>query len=133
MEISFFYFFIQKLKKNLILIMILLFIFFLVLYSQENIVAVKKGLELWINNVVPSLFPFFVATEILCNTNIINALGRILEKPVSKLFNVPGEGVFALIMGTISGYPSRSQNCFKFKTTKNFKYRRGRKINCIYK
>ena len=106
MKSSFFYFLIQKIKKNLISIFILLFIFFLVLYSKENMIAVKDGLNLWINNVVPSLFPFFIATEILCNTNIITILGKILKKPISKIFNVPGEGAFALIMGTISGYPS---------------------------
>ena len=106
MKNSFFYFVIVNLKKNFISILSVLFVIALCVYSKENIEAVKNGLSLWINNVVPSLFPFFIATEILCNTNIINLLGNLLEKPVSKLFNVPGEGVFALIMGTISGYPS---------------------------
>ena len=31
--------------------------------------------------------------------------GKIIEKPVKKLFNVPGQGAIALIMGIISGYP----------------------------
>ena len=106
MENSIFYFTLEKIKKNLISIIILIFIIFLVIYSKENIIAVKNGLELWVNNVIPSLFPFFIATEILCNTNIINILGKILEKPVNFLFNVPGESSFALIMGIISGYPS---------------------------
>ena len=106
MENSIFYFCLEKIKKNLISIICLLFIFFLVIYSKENIIAVKAGLELWINNVIPSLFPFFIATEILCKTNIINILGKLLEKPISFLFNVPGESSFALIMGIISGYPS---------------------------
>ena len=106
MENSIFYVTLKKLKKNLISIISILFIIFLTIYSKENIIAVKEGLNLWINNVIPSLFPFFIATEILCNTSIINLLGRILEKPAIFLFNVPGESVFALIMGTISGYPS---------------------------
>ena len=106
MENSIFYFTLEKIKKNLISIIILIFIIFLVIYSKENIIAVKNGLELWVNNVIPSLFPFFIATEILCNTNIINILGKILEKPVKFFFNVPGESSFALIMGIISGYPS---------------------------
>lgn len=100
-------FVIINLKKNLISIISVIFIITLVLYSNENLLAAKEGLNLWINNVVPSLFPFFVATEILCSTNVITILGRALEKPVHKIFNVPGEGAFALIMGTISGYPSR--------------------------
>lgn len=106
MENSIFYLILKKIKKNLVSIICVLFIIFLVFYSKENIVAVKDGLNLWINNVIPSLFPFFIATEILCRTNIINLLGKILEKPVNFLFNVPGESSFALIMGIISGYPS---------------------------
>lgn len=101
---------ILDLKKNLISFIAIIFIITLILYSKSNIEAVKDGLQLWINNVVPSLFPFFVATEILCCTNVISILGRTLEKPVSKVFNVPGEGAFALIMGIISGYPSRCKN-----------------------
>ena len=106
MRSSFLYFLFVNLKKNIISILSIIFVISLVLYSEENLIAAKDGLNLWINNVIPSLFPFFIATEILCNTNIINILGKLLERPVSKIFNVPGQGVFALIMGTISGYPS---------------------------
>lgn len=116
--INSFYFFIKKIKKNLVSIISILFIIFLVMYSKENILAAKEGLDLWINNVIPSLFPFFIATEILCQTNIINILGKILQKPISKLFNVPGQGVFALIMGTISGYPSGAKIVSNLKKEK---------------
>ena len=95
-----------KLKKNFISFFGIFIIINLLIFSSESIVAVKKGLELWINNVVPSLFPFFVATEILIQTNFVGKLGKILQKPVSKIFNVPGEGAFVLIMGMICGYPS---------------------------
>lgn len=110
--------FIIKIKRNLISMLIILFIFFLVLYSDDNMQAVKSGLNLWINSVIPTLFPFFIATELLCNTNFINILGRLLEKPISKIFNVPGEGVFALLMGTISGYPSGAKIVAKLKSEK---------------
>lgn len=101
-----FYKIIEILKRELISFISIVFLIAIVLYSKSNMNAVKEGIELWVNNVIPSLFPFFIATEILCKTNIINSLGRILRKPISKIFNVPGEGAFALIMGTISGYPS---------------------------
>ncbi len=66
----------------------------------------SHGLLLWANNVVPSLFPFFVATEILGYTNVVSILGRYLNKIMRPLFNVPGEGAFPFIMGIISGYPT---------------------------
>lgn len=46
----------------------------LLIFSQSNLPAVKSGLLLWANSVVPSLFPFFVATELLMHTNFVSLL-----------------------------------------------------------
>lgn len=104
-------FIVVSVKKYIVSIISVIFIVTLVLYSNSNLVAAKEGLLLWWNSVVPSLFPFFVATEILCSTNIIYLAGKILEKPVKKIFNVPGEGAIALIMGILSRISYRSKNC----------------------
>ena len=55
---------------------------------------------------MPSLLPFFIATELLTHTNIIPILGKALNRIMRPIFNVPGEGAFALVMGIISGYPT---------------------------
>ena len=75
----------------------------------------KNGILLWATSVVPSLLPFFIATEILNYTNIVSFLGRFLNKFMRPLFNVPGEGSFALIMGIISGYPVGAKIVSNFK------------------
>lgn len=93
-------------KKNLISICILLFIVFLIIFSASNLEAAQNGLIIWTTSIIPSLFPFFVATEILYSTNIINILGKYCNKFMRPLFNVPGQASFALIMGFISGYPT---------------------------
>lgn len=92
--------------KNLILpILICLFTLFLIIFSNNNLSAAKKGLNLWANSVVPSLLPFFIATELLGYTNVVSILGKLLNKFMRPIFNVPGEGAFPFIMGIISGYP----------------------------
>ena len=73
-----------KLKKNFLPMLFLFFTFCLLIFSKNNLVAVKNGLSLWANSVVPSLFPFFVATELLSHTNIINQLGNIYEIILDK-------------------------------------------------
>lgn len=60
---------------------------------------------LWANNVIPSLFPFFIATELLGYTNIIPKIGTLLNPIMRPIFNVPGCGAYAMLMGIISGYP----------------------------
>ena len=76
----------------------------LLIFSNTNLPAVKSGLTLWATSVVPSLFPFFVATEMLMHTKVIYFFGKFLNKIMRPLFNVSGEGSFAFIMGIISGY-----------------------------
>jgi sporulation integral membrane protein YlbJ len=92
-------------KKSFIPICICLFTMFLLIFSNANLSSAKTGLALWANSVVPSLLPFFIATELLGYTNIISVLGKMLNKLMRPLFNVPGEGAFPFIMGIISGYP----------------------------
>lgn len=54
-----------KVKKQFVSICICLFTLFLIIYSNSNLSSAKTGLVLWANFVVPSLLPFFIATELL--------------------------------------------------------------------
>lgn len=94
-----------SLKNKLYIIIFCSFILCLVLFSNTNLASAKEGLFLWANSVVPTLFPFFVATELLNNTNFIPMLGKYLNKFMRPIFKVPGEGAYAFLMGMISGYP----------------------------
>lgn len=109
------HFIIFKLKKIIIPTCIYTFTIFLILFSSDNLLAAKNGILLWATSVVPSLLPFFIATELLNYTNIINILGKLLNKFMRPIFNVPGEGSFALIMGIISGYPIGAKIVSNFK------------------
>ncbi len=94
-----------KIKSLILPTLICVFILFLLLFSKNNLVAAKSGLSLWANSVLPSLLPFFIATEALGYTNVVPLCGKLLNKLMRPIFNVPGEGAFALLMGIISGYP----------------------------
>ena len=108
-------FYILKLKRNFISIILLFLTFGLLIFSNSNLIAVKSGLMLFATSVVPSLFPFFVATELLMHTNIVNQIGFILNKFMKPIFNVRGEGAFAFIMGIISGYPIGAKIACNFR------------------
>ena len=108
-------FIIIKLKKSLIPICICLFTIFLLIFSNANLSSAKNGLVLWATSVVPSLLPFFIATELLKYTNVIPYLGKLLEKIMRPVFKCPGEGSFPFIMGIISGYPMGAKIVSEFK------------------
>lgn len=110
------YFYIFKIKKLLLPFILTLFTICLILFSNSNLSAAKKGLTLWANSIVPSLFPFFVATELLSHTPFTYYLGKLLNRFMKPVFNIRGEGSFAFIMGIISGYPMGAKIAADFRT-----------------
>ena len=92
-------------KKYILPLIFLIFTLNLILFSNTNITAARNGLILWANNVVPTLFPFFIATELLSYTNVCEKISVYLSKIIRPLFNCPGCGAYAFILGLISGYP----------------------------
>jgi len=107
--------YIFKIKKLILPLILVIFTGSLILFSNTNLSAAKSGLVLWANSVVPSLFPFFVATELLSHTNITYYLGKILNRFMKPIFNIRGEGCFAFIMGIISGYPMGAKIAANFR------------------
>lgn len=104
-----------KIKKSIIPMLFLLFTFSLLIFSSSNLPAIKNSLILFANSVVPSLLPFFIATEMLLSTNIINQIGYILNPIMKLLFNISGQGGFAFIMGIISGCPIGAKISAEFR------------------
>ncbi|MBQ2835585.1 MAG: sporulation integral membrane protein YlbJ [Clostridia bacterium] len=108
-------FYVFKMKQLIFPLMFIAFIICLILFSNSNLSSAKNGLVLWANSIIPVLFPFFVATELLSHTNFTYYLGKILNRFMKPLFNVRGEGSFAFIMGIISGYPIGAKIAANFR------------------
>ncbi len=105
-----------KFRKDFFIgIFLIIFTLTLIFFSKSNLYAAKSGLALWANSVIPSLFCFFVATDLLSHTFVVTLLGKFLNKIMRPLFNVPGEGAFALVMGIISGYPTGAKIICDFR------------------
>ena len=122
------HFYIIKIKRNILTLIFLAFAGSLLLFSSSNLPAIKKGLSLWANSVVPSLFPFFVATDLLMHTNFVNILGRFLNKLMKPLFNIRGEGAFGFIMGLISGYPVGAKIACDFRENKKSSFNKNKNV-----
>jgi len=77
----------------------------LVLYPDASLEAAKSGLNLFLTVVFPSLLPFFILSEIMLGMGVVHFIGVLFEPLMRPLFNVPGEGAFAMSMGLAAGYP----------------------------
>ena len=109
------HFYIVRLKRIILPFIFIIFTGCLVVFSRSNLSSAKNGLILWANSVIPSLFPFFVATDLLSHTNFTYYLGKLLNRFMKPIFNVRGEGSFAFIMGMISGYPIGAKIAANFR------------------
>lgn len=108
-------FIVLKIKRNFLSLLFLFFTISILIFSKTNLPAIKSGLSLWANSVIPSLFPFFVATELLMHTNLFYKLGNYFNIFMKPIFNIRGEGALAFIMGIVSGYPVGAKIASNFR------------------
>ena len=77
----------------------------LVLWPGESMSAMKDGLKLCGNVILPSLFPFFVLSSLVVELGMSRYLGRLLEPVMGPLFHLGGACAAPLALGFIGGYP----------------------------
>ena len=78
----------------------------IVCFSSSTFEVAQNALNLWANNVIPSLLPFLICIDLLKATPFVDLISKLLTPMMRPLFNVPGAGAFALAMGWLSGYPT---------------------------
>ena len=66
--------------------------------------SVYKGLLLYAETVLPSLFPFFFLTFLLTHIDGIGKISKIFS-PISKMYGLNDECAFVIMMSFLSGYP----------------------------
>lgn len=76
--------------------------------------TIGYSLDLWIKNVVPSLFPFFIISDILINYKITDYIPTFIKRIFQFLFNVSEHGVSIFFLSMLSGFPSNARNTRKY-------------------
>ncbi|MDD2490093.1 MAG: hypothetical protein PHY26_02440 [Bacilli bacterium] len=95
---------------SVLIVLIILIISVQVLREAKSIMeTVKFSLAIWETNIFPSLFPFFVISDLLINCGFASFLGEILKPIMTKIFKLKGESSFALVFSMLSGFPSGSK------------------------
>lgn len=95
----------KHIKNLFFLTLILCVLIGIVKYPQMSLNSAFNGLNTWANIVFPSLFPFFIISELLVEMGFVNFIGDSLKPIMKPIFNVSGEGAFPFAMSIISGYP----------------------------
>ena len=83
-----------------------LFLFLLLLRNAEFAIGhMSDGLRLCVRTVIPSLFPFMVLSELLTLAGAAELVGRLLPRPLRRLFGVSRDGACAVLLGLVCGFP----------------------------
>ncbi len=64
-----------------------------------------EGARMWAVSIFPTLFPFFVCTNMLIDLGFAKFMGELLSPFMIPVFGVSGIGSFPLFSGMMSGYP----------------------------
>lgn len=100
----------KKMCTSIIIMITLIFIGVEILTSSKYIMAsVKFSFQIWQDNIFPSLFPFFVLSELLTQYGFIELVGEFMRPIMQKVFRIKGECAFIFIMSIISGFPSNAK------------------------
>ena len=95
----------KKLPKLIFLILSLYLTIRLVTNPTPCLDAAKNAVDLCLNTVIPSLFPFFVCSGLLLALGFSALCSRWLSPLMRPLFNLPGSGALTFALGILSGYP----------------------------
>lgn len=95
----------KKISNYFLTTSVILFGVGLIAFSSSNINTVNNSLDLFLNAVFPSLFPFLIVSELISHTFVISLISSKFEKIMPAVFNVSAIGAYPFVMGLISGYP----------------------------
>ena len=99
----------KNFKDFLIAFILILFTLYIIINPFVLIKSVNYSMELFIYNIFPTLFPFFILSEFLTNYKITYLIGKFLKKGFGYLFKINEEECFAFVLSIFSGQPSNAK------------------------
>ncbi|MBR3198613.1 MAG: hypothetical protein IKG27_01205 [Bacilli bacterium] len=100
----------MKKLQSVFIIFILVFISCLILINSASVIeSVRYSLFIFKENVFPSLFPFFILSDLLINYGFVDFIGNIFKGFMYHFFKVNGSCSFIFFMSIISGNPASAK------------------------
>ncbi len=92
-------------KKYGIGIPVIALIILLAVRPERYSASVLYGFRLFVASVMPSLFPFLFFSKLLTSLGVSDDLSAVIGKPLKRLYRVPSEAAYILVISMLSGYP----------------------------
>lgn len=99
----------QRIISISITTLLLTIAFFILTESKSVMSSVLFSFQIWKNNIFPSLFPFFVLSELLIQYGFVEFLSELLKPVMNRVFKISSKTAFIFVMSIISGFPSNAK------------------------
>lgn len=96
-------------KKIIIPVFLIVFTIYVIINPYTLIHSVEYSTELFVYNIFPTLFPFFIISEFLTNYKITYLVGKLLKKIIGPFFKINEEESFTFVLSIFSGQPSNAK------------------------
>lgn len=98
-------------KKKLIFLSLVIFTGYIIIFPKEAVSAASGGLVLWYEQILPTLLPFAILSNVLIYSGYLQYLIRPAAPILQKIMPVSDSGAFVLLTGFLFGFPMGSKNC----------------------
>lgn len=96
----------KNIGSNLFICLLVTILVFIIYYSKDVMESVSFSISIWKDNLFPSLFPFFIISNLLLQYNFVDKISFLFKRIMTTIFKLPKEACFPLIISLFSGFPS---------------------------
>lgn len=95
----------RKLKIYLYPLSAILLTALILTFPSDCLALASKGLTLWFERMIPTLFPFMVLSGIIIRMKLTGAFVKILKPLLGTLFQVRDSCLYGIVIGFLCGFP----------------------------
>ena len=96
----------KNIGSNLFICLLVTILVLIISYSKDVMESVSFSISIWKDNLFPSLFPFFIISNLLLQYGFINKISLVFKNIMPRIFHLPKEASFPLVISLFSGFPS---------------------------
>jgi len=113
----------NKLFKNILLFFILSILAYFLVFSKTNFQIMSNTVNIFLEILVPSLFPFILFSNLLTLSSSFNLIAKSkFNKLIKKVFKISSSAASSIIFGFLFGYPNGARYVNELYEKKKINY-----------
>lgn len=118
-------------KKIAYIIVLIGFLSYILIFPAEAVSAAAVGLNLWYQNMLPTLLPFAILSYILIHSGILDGFASMLHRLLKHVFPISSAGVYPLVAGLLFGFPMGSKIAADLVSAGKMSKDEGQRLFCV--